>query len=224
VEAVVVDAGPFTLEVFLGGYRESCQYDLHVLGSLFLFGGIFRGSWRQVGIMDHLFGGVCCLLSVLRLLCHLGGDVRCGKSFSWAFLAFICLLGGRVSLGALRVQGADGRRVVHILCSPKGKGGLNPSLVEGLVPHLEAIESAHLRDLSLESFLGLCHAHVIVVLLSLLLGLLGLLQLLCQDFDMALGSEELVLGLAKLFALSLHLPLHPIQSGLDTFLVSINFH
>ena len=33
----------FTLEVFLGGYGESCQHDLHVLGSLFFLGGLFGG-------------------------------------------------------------------------------------------------------------------------------------------------------------------------------------
>ena len=55
--------------------------------------------------------------------------------------------------------------------------------------------------------------------------LLGLLK------ETGWSSEALILtpggfgsGLAKLFVLSLHLPLHPIQSGLDTFLVLISFH
>ena len=89
---------------------------------------------------------------------------------------------------------------------------------------MEVIESTHLRNLNLEGFLGLYHAHVIAVLLGLLLGLLGLLQLLRQDFDMALGSGELILNLVKLLVLSLHLPLHPIQSGLNTFLALISLH
>ena len=69
----------------------------------------------------------------------------------------------------------DGWRVEHILCSPKGRGRLNPNLVEGLVPYLEAVESTHLRDLSPKDFLSLCHAHAVAILLGLLLGLLGLL-------------------------------------------------
>ena len=84
--------------------------------------------------------GVYYLLSVLGLLCHLGGDVDCGKSFAWASPAFICLFGDRVRLGARGSRGADGWRVVHILCSPEGRGDLNPSLVESLIPHLEAVE------------------------------------------------------------------------------------
>ena len=73
-----------------------------------------------------------------------GGDVGYRKSFGWAFLAFICLLRGSVSLATRGAQGTDGWRVVHILCSSKGRGGLNPSLVEGLIPHFEAVEFAHL--------------------------------------------------------------------------------
>ena len=97
-------------------------------------------------------------------------------------------------------------------------------MVKGLVPTLEAVESTHLRDLSLEGLLGFCHTHVIAVLLGLLLGLLGLLQIFRQDFDLAFGSGELVLGLENLLALSLCLPLDPIQSGLGIFLVSISFN
>ena len=162
----------FSFKVFLGGYGESFQHDLYVIGSLFLLGGLFEGVWRQVGILGHFLGGVYYLLNIHRLLYHHGGDVGCGKSSVWAFLAFICLLGDRVSLGA---RGADGWRVVHILCSSKGRGDLNPSSVEGLIPHWEAIESAHFRELSPEGILSLYHAHVIAVLLSLLLGLLSLL-------------------------------------------------
>ena len=33
----------FAFKVFLGGYGESYQHDLHVLGSLFLLGRFFRG-------------------------------------------------------------------------------------------------------------------------------------------------------------------------------------
>ena len=87
-----------------------------------------------------------------------------------------------------------GLGVVHILCSPKNERGLNPSLVKGLIPHLKAIEPAHLRDLYPEGFLGLCHVHVIAFLLGLLLGLLSLLQLLCQSFDLTSSSSELLLG------------------------------
>ena len=94
--------------------------------------------------MGHFLGGVCCHSSVLGLLYRLGGDVGCGKSFGWALLAFTCLLRDRVSLEAQGAQGADGWRVVHILCSFEGRGGLNPSLVKGFILHLEAIESAHL--------------------------------------------------------------------------------
>ena len=97
-----------------------------------------------MGIIGHFLGGVYCLFNNLELLCRLGGNVGCGKSFGWAFLTFICLLRDRAGLGAQGARGADGWRVVHILCSPKGKGGLNPSLVEGFIPHLEAIEYAHL--------------------------------------------------------------------------------
>ena len=39
-----------TFKVFLGGYGESCQHDLHVVGSLFLLGGSLgaaRGRWAS---------------------------------------------------------------------------------------------------------------------------------------------------------------------------------
>ena len=95
-----------TFEVFLGGYGESCQRDLHVVGSLFLLGG--EGLWGRLEAGGHhgpLLGGVCCLSRVLKLLYYLRGDVSYGKSFGWAFLAFTCLFGDQVSLGA---WGADG--------------------------------------------------------------------------------------------------------------------
>ena len=80
----------FTFEVFLGRYRESCQHNLHVVGSLFFLGRVFGGSWKQGGIMGHFLGYACCLFSDLVLLCLLWGggrDVDCRKSFCWAFLA-----------------------------------------------------------------------------------------------------------------------------------------
>ena len=128
----------FTFEVFLGKYRESCQHNLHIVGSLFFLGGVFGGSWRQVGIIGHFLCWVYCLFSDLGLLCLLGRDVGCTKSLGWILFAFICLLGGSVNLGARGAWGTEGWRIVHILYSPKGRGGLNPNLVEGLVPHLEA--------------------------------------------------------------------------------------
>lgn len=99
---------------------------------------------------------------------------------------------------------------VHTFCFSKGRGGLNPCLVEGLVPHLEAVVSAHLQDLSPKGFLSLYHSHIVSILLNLLIGLLGLLQFLCQDFNLAFGYGELVLGLAELFALNLRFPLCPV--------------
>ena len=63
----------FTFEVFLGKYRESCQHNLHVVGSLFFLGGVFGDSWWQGGIMGHFLCCVCCLFSDLRLLYLLGG-------------------------------------------------------------------------------------------------------------------------------------------------------
>ena len=69
----------------------------------------------------------------------------------------------------------DGKRVVYTLCSPKCRGGLNPSLVKGLVPHLEVVALTYLRDLNPKGLLGLYHPHIIPVLLSLIPGLLNLL-------------------------------------------------
>ena len=82
------------------------------------------GLWGRLevgGIMGHFLGGFYCLFSVLGLLYHLGGDVGYGRSFGWAFLTFIYLFGDWVNLGA---RGADGWRVIHILYSLKGRGGL----------------------------------------------------------------------------------------------------
>ena len=99
----------------------------------------------------------------------------------------------------LKLQGG----VVDILCSPKSRGGLNPSLVEGLISHLEAINSTHAKDFSPEGILSLDYPHLITVLLSFFYGLLNLLQLLLQDPNLFIGCSQLVLGLAKLFALTL---------------------
>ena len=49
----------------------------------------------------------------------------------------------------------DGWGIVDILYSPKGRGGLNPSLVDGLIPHLEAVNPAYLRDFDPKSLLSL---------------------------------------------------------------------
>ena len=80
-------------------------------------------------------------------------------------------------LGGTNAQIAGGG-VVDILCSPKSRGGLNPSLVEGLISHLEAINSTHAKDFSPEGILSLGYPHLITVLLSFFYGLLNLLQLL----------------------------------------------
>ena len=58
------------------------------------------------------------------------------------------------------------QRVVDILCSPKNRGGLNPSLVEGLIPHLEAIDSTHTRDFSPEGILSLGYPYLIAILFN----------------------------------------------------------
>ena len=70
------------------------------------------------------------------------------------------------------------RRVIYILCSSKYRRGLDPNLVKGLIPHLEAIVSTYLKYLSPKSLLGLYPPYIIVVLLGLVVGLLGLLQFL----------------------------------------------
>jgi len=207
VEAVVEDAGPLPLRSSLVGIgRVASTISILWEASFSLEGSLEAAEGRVASWATSLVMSVAFSAS-LDCSTSLGGDVGYKKIFGWDFLAFICLLKGSVSLGA---RDMDGWRVVHILYSPKGRGGLNANLVEGLVPHLEVVEYAHLRDLSVEGFLSLCHTHVVSVLLNLLLGLLGLLQFLCQDFNLAFGCGELILSLSELLALNFCLPFHPI--------------
>ena len=99
MEVAVVDADPFPLRSSLEGMgRVASMISMFWETSFSLKGSL--GHLEVGGILGHFLGKVCCLLSVLRLLCHLGGDVGCGKSFGWTFLAFICLFGDQVSLRA----------------------------------------------------------------------------------------------------------------------------
>ena len=88
------------LEFFLWRYGESGQHNLHALGSLFLLWGVLGGHGRKGTITGHFFGRVGYLFHVLRWLYFFGGDVGYRKSFSWAFLAFICPRGDRGAWGA----------------------------------------------------------------------------------------------------------------------------
>ena len=90
----------------------------------------------------------------------------------------ICHLGRGVCLGADGGGGTNGKGVVYTLCPPKYRRGLNPSLVEGLIPYLEVVVSIYPQDLSPQGFLGLCHPNVVAILLGFISGILGLLQFL----------------------------------------------
>ena len=62
-----------------------------------------------------------------------------------------------------------------VLYSSKSRGGLNPNLVEGLIPHLETINATHARDFSPKGIFSLNYPHPIAVLLSFFYSLLSLL-------------------------------------------------
>ena len=182
-----------------------------------------RGSCRLGNIMGHFLGCVSFFFNNLRLLSLLGRTARRRKDLSQALLTNICLLGGSVNFRVRGARRTNGRRVVYTICSPEGKGGLSPSLVKGLILHLEAVVPTHLRDLNPKGLFGLRHSCLIPVLLNLVLGLLSLLQFLRQDFYMSFGCGELILGSIELLALNLRLLLCPIKSSLGSFLVSFSF-
>ena len=94
-------------------------------------------------------------------------------------------------------------------------------MVKGLIPHLEAVVSTYLQDLSPKGIIGLCHSHIIVVLLGLVPGLLGLFQFHLEGHDLLLGGRQLVLDLAKLPSLTFSLPFGPFQGDFNTFFVSV---
>ena len=111
----------------------------------------------------------------------LAGLVEEGRTWVWVSLASSAFLeiGSAWELGevgGLDAQIAGG--VIDVLYSPEGRRGLNPNPVEGLVPYLEAICLAYLRDLVLKCLIGLSHPHIVVVLFNLVLSLLGLFKLL----------------------------------------------
>ena len=118
----------------------------------------------------------------------------------------------------------DGRGVVYTLCPPKFGRGLNHSLVKGLIPHLEAVVSTYPRDLSPESFIGLYHPYIIAVLVSLISGLLGLLQLFLQGDNLLFGGGQLVLGLVKKHLLTFDLPFSAVQGSFSTFFVPLRHY
>ena len=124
-----------------------------------------------------------------------------------------------------------GQRVVDVLYLPKYGRILNPSLVEGFIPYLEAVSPTHLRDFGPKGILDLSHTDVILVLfrllpclfslllglLSLSLGLFDLLQFFLQGNDLLLRGSQLVLGVSEKYPLAFSLPFHVIQSSDDTF-------
>ena len=115
--------------------------------------GSIKSSWRLGDIRGHSLSCVCFLFSNLRLLNLFGRTARREKGLGQAILANIYLFEDSVNLGSRRAWCTDGRRIVYTLYFPKGRRGLNPSLVKGLVPHLEVVAPTHSETLALRASL-----------------------------------------------------------------------
>ena len=179
-KATVKDARPLPLRSSLIGIGRVSktismlwEASFSLEGSLGAAGG-WTASWATSLVISASFSATSGYSASLERL------LTKGRALAGLSLPASTSFGGSVSLGARRAWSTDGRRAIHTLCFPKGKGSLNLSLVEGIVPHLEVVVPAHLRDLSPKGLLSLCHSHFISILLSLILGLLGLLQFLLE--------------------------------------------
>ena len=177
--AVVVGRGwTLGLGIIFGRHWKGCQDDLKVLGgvlplegSLDVVSGLMVLGTTPLVVSSSLIGTSFCFASLEGLL----EEGRTSAGLSLLGLVFL-EAASTWELGGTNAQIAGG--IVDILCSPKSRGGLNPSLVEGLISHLEAINSTHAKDFSPEGILSLSYPHLITVLLSFYYGLLNLLQLL----------------------------------------------
>ena len=71
---------------------------------------------------------------------------REGRDLVKAVLLRIYQLGRGFCLGTDGRGGTNGKEVVYTLYPPEYRRGLNPGLVEGLIPYLEAVVSTYLRE------------------------------------------------------------------------------
>ena len=146
VTSATVEVGPFAFRVFLGRHRIDSQNNLKILKDFFALRRVLGSNWRLSGSKNHSLGCVFFFFSGLGLFCFLRRTGRRTGDLGRAALIIIYLFGNSVSLGGRRVWKArctDCWGIVDILCSPKGRGGLNPNLVKGRIPHLEAVCSIY---------------------------------------------------------------------------------
>ena len=111
------------------------------------------------------------------------GLVEEGGTWVWVSLASSAFLetGSAWELGevgGLNARIAEGGGVIDIFYFPKRRRGLNLSLIECLVPHLEAVCPTYPHDLGPKCLLSLSYPHIVAVLFSLVLSLLNLFKLL----------------------------------------------
>ena len=158
-----------------------CLIRLWACGISICLLGAFRSFWKSlVGYFEFSniisLGDFFQFISSVGLLCHFFSIVKLKRVLGWGLFNRACNVGGciiRGGWGAWRQTAG----VVHILCSPKCRGGLNPCQVKSLIPHLEAVCSTYPRDLGPEGFLDLRYLYVVAFLFGLVLGLLSILQL-----------------------------------------------
>ena len=109
MEAAVEDVGPLPLRSSLVGIGRVAniismlwEASFSLEGSLGVAGGRVA-SWATSLVVSAAFSASLNCFAFLG-----GGDVGCRKSFGWAFLAFIYLLGGSGSLRVQEARGTDG--------------------------------------------------------------------------------------------------------------------
>ena len=81
MEAAVIDAGLLPLRSSLEGMGRVASTISMFWEASFSFGGSLGAFGGKGRLEARGIGEVYCLLSVLGMLCSLGGDVGCGKSF-----------------------------------------------------------------------------------------------------------------------------------------------
>ena len=119
--------------------------------------GLVASGTTPLVVSSSLTGTSVCFASLEGLL----GEGRASTRLSLLESVSLAVISAW-DLGGINAQII----VVDILCSSKSRGGFKPNLVEGLIPHLEAIDSTHTRDFNPGGILSLGYPHLIVVLFS----------------------------------------------------------